>query len=206
MGLEAERPDRRALPGRKILADTARESLAAGAPTAPTIQSRGQRDLIRRQIVDSLLGPSIQLTLPIWDQNQAQIAKTRYVVLQLRKQYESLLDRVTREVHQACITASAARELVDLLGAKALPRARENVEIIRKQYENGEQGILFLLEAQESLLQQSRAYVDALRDNALASAELTRALGGNRLSHVIRQPTTTQTSNHQEPSDAVHNR
>lgn len=206
LGLEAERPDRRALPGRKILADTARESVAAGAPTAPTIQSRGQRDLIRRQIVDSLLGPSIQLTLPIWDQNQAQIAKTRYVVLQLRKQYESLLDRVTREVHQACITASAARELVDLLGAKALPRARENVEIIRKQYENGEQGILFLLEAQESLLQQSRAYVDALRDNALASAELTRALGGNRLSHVIRQPTTTQTSNHQEPSDAVHNR
>lgn len=189
LGLEAERKDRRALPGRKILADTARASIAAGAPTAPSIQSRGQRDLIRRQIVDSLLGPSVQLTLPIWDQNQAQIAKTRFVVMQLRKQYESLLDRVTREVHQACITAAAARELVELLGARALPRARENVEIIRTQYENGEQGILLLLEAQEALLAQNRAYVDALRDRALAEAELTRAVGG-------RQPTAaTQPSN-----------
>lgn len=196
LGLEAERKDSRALPGRKILADTARASVAAGALTAPTIQSRGQRDLIRRQIVDSLLGPSVQMTLPIWDQNQAQIAKTRFAVLQLRKQYESLLDRVTREVHQACITVAAARELVELLGAKALPRARENVEIIRTQYENGEQGILFLLEAQEALLAQSRAYVDALRDQALASAELTRAVGGRQpTSHELSQSTTQPASN-----------
>lgn len=192
LGLEAERKDRRALPGRKILADTARASVAAGAPTAPTIQSRGQRDLIRRQIVDSLLGPSVQLTLPIWDQNQAQIAKTRFLVLQLRKQNESLLDRVTREVHQACITVSAARELVELLGEKALPRARENVEIIRTQYENGEQGILFLLEAQEALLSQNRAYVDALRDHALAVAELTRAVGGRQPTAAAVQQATTQ--------------
>lgn len=206
LGLEAERPDRRALPGRKILADTARASVAAGKPTAPTIESRGQRDLLRRQIVDSLLGPSLQITLPIWDQNQAQIAKTRYAVVQLRKMHDSVQDRVTREVSQAYIAASAADELVELLKTKALPRARENVEIIRRQYENGEQSILFLLESQEFLLQQSRAYVNALRDSALASAELTRALGGKRPPEATGQAATTQPSNHQESSDALHNR
>lgn len=208
LGLEAERKDRRALPDRKLLADTARASVAAGAPTAPTIQSRGQRDLIRRQIVDSLLGPSVQLTLPIWDQNQAQIAKTRFAVLQLRKQYESLLDRVTSEVHQASISAVAARALSELLGSKALPRARENVEIIRTQYENGEQGILFLLEAQEALLLQSRACVDALRDQALAAAELSRAVGGRLPTALERtrtstEPASSSSTNPKERNDAT---
>ncbi len=180
VGLEAERKDRRALPGRDIIGDTARASIAAGAPTAPTIQSRAQRDLIRRQIIDSLLGPSVQMTLPLWDQNQAQIAKTRYTVIQLRKQLESVLDRMTLEVRQARVKADAAREMVHLLESKSLPRARQNVEIIRRQYENGEQGILFLLEAQEFLLHQGRAYVEALRGSALANTELIRSLGGRR--------------------------
>lgn len=178
LGLEAERKDRRALPGRNILADTARASIAAGAPTAPTIQSRGQRDLIRSQIVDALLGPSLQLTLPIWDQNQAQIARSRFVILQLLKEYESLLDRVAREVRQARIAVEAARELVTVFETHSLPQARENLDILRTQYENGEQGIIVLIEAQEFLLQQSRAYVEALRAQALAVAELRRAVGG----------------------------
>lgn len=194
LGLEVERKDRRALPGRDIIGDTARASVAAGAPTAPAIQSRAQRDLIRRQIVDSLIGPSVQLTLPLWDQNQAQIAKTRFAVIQVRKQYESVLDRAVREVRQARVKAAAASELVTLLETKSLPRARQNVDIIRRQYENGEQGILFLLESQEFWLHQGRAYVDALRESALANAELTRALGGRRPDVATSQPAQRQSS------------
>ena len=82
VGADFERPDRRALPGRKILADTARASVRNGRLTAPDIQTRAERNLERRQIVDSLLGPSITFTLPIWDQNQAQIAKARFKVHQ----------------------------------------------------------------------------------------------------------------------------
>lgn len=203
VGLEAERKDRRALPGRDILGDTARASIAAGAPTAPTIQSRGQRDLIRRQIIDSLLGPSVQVTLPLWDQNQAQIAKSRFTVIQSRKQLESVLDRMTREVRQARVKADAAREMVHLVESKSLPRAKQNVEIIRRQYENGEQSILFFLESQEFLLHQGRAYVDALRASALANAELTRSLGGRRPPVTTSGPspiplTTQEEFNHAE--------
>jgi len=203
LGLEAERKDRRALPGRKILADTARASLRAGTPTAPTIQTRGERDLIRRQIVDALLGPSVQLTLPIWDQNQAQLAKFRFVVIQHRKELERVLDRVALEVRQARITAFAAQELVELLETKALPRARENVEIIRRQYENGEKSILFLLESQEFLLQQGRAYVDALRAHALATAELTRAVGGRMPNSPTTQPIRAIDGGKPEPNHAA---
>lgn len=203
LGFEAERKDRRALPGRDILGDTARASVAAGALTAPTIQSRAQRDLIRRQIVDSLLGPSVQLTLPLWDQNQAQIAKTRFAVLQLRKQFQSVLDRVAREVQQAQIKVAAAKDLVELLETKSMPRARQNVDIIRRQYENGEQSVLFLLESQEFLLHQGRAYVDALRASALANAELTRALGGRRPSLATSQPSPISNQPLEEKHHAV---
>src|SRR5207237_5254301 len=78
LGAELERLETRGVPGRKILADTARESVAAGKLTAPSIQSRAQRRHERSQIIDSIFGPSLTLTLPVWDQNQAQVAKARY--------------------------------------------------------------------------------------------------------------------------------
>ncbi|MDO8631592.1 MAG: TolC family protein, partial [Phycisphaerales bacterium] len=69
-----ERPDRRALPGRDVAADFVRSSLANGALTAPDIQSRRERQQERSQEIDFLSGPALSMTLPIFDQNQAQIA------------------------------------------------------------------------------------------------------------------------------------
>lgn len=187
LGIQGERNDRRALPGRKVLADTARASVAAGAPTAPTIESRGQRNLIRRQFIDTLLGPSIQVTLPIWDQNQAQIEKSRRLVLQRRKELEDLHEATGLEVQQAWIAASAASELVSFFRDKALPQATSNLETVRQQYQVGDQSVIILIEAQEFLIQQRRQFVDAQRDLAVAMAALKRAVGG-RLPH----PTTSQ--------------
>src|SRR5262249_42656777 len=94
IGAELEYLETPGVPGRTIPEDTLRSSIAAGQLTAPQIQSRAQRDLERRQIIDSIFGPAFQLTLPIWDQNQAQIAKAGYIVQQRRKEYESLLDLI----------------------------------------------------------------------------------------------------------------
>ncbi|MBN1489680.1 MAG: TolC family protein [Phycisphaerae bacterium] len=180
-GFELERTDRRALPGRKILADTARESIANGQLTAPSIESRAQRNLERRQIVDALLGPSLQITLPIWDQNQAQIAKAQYRVLQKRKDYEDLLESIAHEVELASAVAENAGKLVRFLDAEALPQASENLDGARRMYEAGEQGILAVIEAQESFIGRRRGYVKALGDYATAMAELERAVGGRLL-------------------------
>lgn len=187
LGLEYERSDRRALPGRNVLADTARASVAAGALTVPTIESRGQRDLARSQIIDSVLGPTLQMTLPIWDQNQAQIAKAEMRVLQSRKKYDALLDAIALDVQQSCATAGSAAKLVDLYEAEALPQARENVEGARTVFQGGEQSVLVLIKAQESLIRRQRDYVAALRDLAVAIARLESAVGG-RLSQAEAAP------------------
>lgn len=178
IGLEAERPDQRALPGRNVLADTARTSIGAGELTAPTIQSRGERQQERSQIIDLLLGPTLDITLPIWDQNQAQIAKACYRVRQLRAAYEDLLDTVVTEVTDAVSAIRSAQELVQFYETQALPQTRRSVEVAQTTYEAGEQSVLALIEAQESLIAQRRAQVDVLRSAAQAQAELERALGG----------------------------
>ena len=178
LGAEAERMERRALPGRKILADTARASLRSGTLTAPDIQTRAERDLERRQIIDALIGPTLSVTLPLYDQNQAQIAKARFVAQSKRKAYEALLDQVAQEVQAASATARTAAELVRFYETESLPQARKNLDAAQRSYEAGETNVLALIEAQESLIRQQREFVAARRDSAIAMAELERALGG----------------------------
>lgn len=178
LGLEAERPERRALPGRKVFADTARSSIAAGKLTAPSIQSRSERQREKSQVIDLLLGPTLDITLPVFDQNQAQIAKATYKVRELRAAFESLLDIVAQEVADALNAMRASAELVRFYDLEALPQARSSVEASRQTYEAGEQSVLVLIEAQQTLIAQQRAHVSALRDLAQAQAELERAVGG----------------------------
>jgi len=190
-GVESESLESRAVPGRQILADTARASIAAGQLTAPSIATRGQRALDRRQIVDNIVGPAFSVTLPIWDQNQAQIAKARFVVEQRRKEYESLLDSIAEDIQQSAAIARIASAQVRFYEEQIIPQANANVEASRKAYEAGEQGIVVLLEAQEFLVSQRRSYVNVLRDYAVAYAALERSLGGRLPSAATTQPAPT---------------
>jgi len=178
LGVEWERPEQRAFPGRNVLGDTARASVANGRLTAPGIQSRGERRRDRRQVIDSLLGPTLDITLPIWDQNQAQIAKARFLAVEARKAYEAILDAVARDIQQARTIARSASQLVKFFEDEALPHAHQSVEAAQHAYQAGNLDILALLEAQKTLVSQQEAYIGAKRDLAIAMAELRRATGG----------------------------
>jgi cobalt-zinc-cadmium efflux system outer membrane protein len=187
LGAELERVEARALPGRKVLADTVRSSIAAGKLTAPSIQSRGERRLEKAQVIDAVLGPALTITLPVWDQNQAQIAKAAFVVEQRRKEVEDLLDQIAAEVEQSAATARNLHAQIQVYEQQALPQAEENVTASLRLYEQGEQGILAVLNSQESLLRRQRSYLEARRDYAIALATLEQALAA-------RLPTSTPTT------------
>jgi len=178
IGAELERTESRALPGRKIVADTARASVRSGQLAAPDIQTRGERRSELSQIIDSLLGPTLEITLPLWHQNQPQIARARFQAAQRRQEFEDLLDQIAQDVGVAVATARSAAESAAFIRDQALPLARENVETARRAYRAGEQSIVVLIEAQRGLIAQRREYVNARRDNAIALAELQRAIGG----------------------------
>lgn len=179
LGFAFERGEQRALPGRKILADTARASIAAGQLTAPSIQSRGERNIEKSQIIDAKLGPTVALTLPIFDQNQAQVEKARIRVLQARKDYQARAEAAAAEVLRGVAALRSAAELLDFLRTQGLTQAQATVEGAERRYQAGEEGLLSLIEAQDFLVKRRRSTVNALRDYALALAELEQAVGGH---------------------------
>jgi outer membrane protein TolC len=178
LGVEWERTEDRALPGRKLLADTARASIANGRLTAPSIQSRAERARERSQIIDSLLGPTLDITLPIWDQNQVQVAKARFEAVMARKALEAILDDVARDVDEALAVASSATELVAFFEQESLPLARISVNTAEDAYQAGQLDTIALIDAQKTLVAQREAAIKARRDCAIALAELRSALGG----------------------------
>lgn len=175
VGVDAERPDSRAIPSR------AQQGFAAfrpGRDSMPAFPTQRERKLERNQIVDTLIGPSLEITLPVFDQNRAQIAKARYKAAQSRKQYEALLDAVSEDVRLSLATLHASRDLAMLIVNEVLPLAEQNVSVAGRAYVAGETSFLALMKAQETLQRQRIAYVDTLRDQAIAAVELERAVGG----------------------------
>ncbi|MBI1825948.1 MAG: TolC family protein [Planctomycetes bacterium] len=201
VGLEGERMERRATPGRSILADTARASVANGALTAPGIESRAQRAQARRQEIDAVLGPSISLPIPIWDQNQAQIAKARFIVEQRYKEYLELLNSVAFDAATVLASLRAAREQVILFHDQMMPLAERGAVMARTRMSVGEQGIVVVLDAEQSRLTFRRNYISAQRDYAIALTELSRTIGRRvDINNGIGAPSPTPTSDGKDPS------
>ncbi|NOT02055.1 MAG: TolC family protein [Phycisphaerales bacterium] len=178
LGINGERTERRAMPGRDILADTLRSSVTAGTLTAPSIQPRSEREQARRQFIDSLLGATVSITLPIWDQNQARIARARFEVIRRRKLLDAVAEAAAQQVRESLVRSRAARELAVLFDQEVLPQAVQNLEGAQSLYRTGEQGILPLIESQETLVRQRRRHVTVLQEYALAMVDLELAVGG----------------------------
>lgn len=195
LGFAFERGEQRALPARNILADTARASIAAGQLTAPAIQSRGERINAKSQIIDAKLGPTLALTLPVFDQNQAQIAKARIRVLQARKDYEARAEAVAAEIQRGSAAARAAAEMLTFQQTQGLTQAQATVDGAERRYRAGEEGVLVLIEAQDALVKRRRALVNSLRDYAVALARMEEAVGGRQLlARMVPSPLSTKSS------------
>ncbi len=196
IGLGGERFENRALPGRKILADTARASVAAGQLTAPEIESRGQRNLERRQIIDLVLGPTIEVPIPIFDQNLAQMAKAQARARELAQRFEEVEQSVIEGVRSALTRRRLAEDRVRLFQTSLLPVQEASLELARKVYQSGRESIVAVLLAQEALIRTRLNFAASTRDLAIATANLERELSGRIPDTLLRplttQPTTTQ--------------
>lgn len=172
-----ERMERRAQPGRNIAADFARASIAAGAPTVPDIQTPGERRAEERQEIDSILGPSVTMTLPVFDQNQAQIARARSENAQAVKSYEDLYIGIANDIRIASDRAGVSWSQVAFYRDELIPQAQRNLEYAEASYQAGGADFLTLLQSQRSAIQVRQAYVTAWSAAAIASADLELAVG-----------------------------
>ena len=174
LGIALERGEReRSAGGRDLLADTARASIANGALTAPGIEPRSNGD----RHTDFIIGPSLDIELPIFDQNQAQIARARFTYEQASRTLEALDRAAAQEVRGAVDRALTAWNLVHLYRDRFLPLAQNNLDLSREAYRAGRASFLSVLEAQRFFLASRRDYVRAAQTAATMIPQLERTIG-----------------------------
>jgi len=191
IGISGERPARRAMSGRNILADTARASVASGRLMAPEIEAVRQRRSERNREMDLMLGPSLDVPLPIFDQNQAQIAKAQFRAQERRQRYEEIEQRVVEGVRAALTQRRLAEDRARILQESLVPLQVNNLRLAEAAYQAGRESILTVLLAQGELIRTRLAHAAAVRDLAVSAANLERQLAG-RVPEFLVAPSTTQ--------------
>ncbi len=125
-----------------------------------------------------LFGPRIGVQLPIFDQNQAQIAKAEYRVRQAEKDLQAKIGSVREEVSAALERISLARKEASLVRDQIMPARKAAVEYAEKYFNAMQLNMLYLLDARQRLLDTQRRFIEVLHEQRSREIELERVLGG----------------------------
>jgi len=115
-----------------------------------------------------LAGPTVDLAVPIVNQNQGGIALAKANFEKVSRHYYVVRDRIVLEVREAHTRAAQAQESHDHWRQQILPPLEDAVRQSQKAYEAGDVSLLLTLES-------SRRLEDARAKSALARADLHRA-------------------------------
>lgn len=123
------------------------------------------------------IGPSIQLQLPVFDQNQAQISKSKIRYVQALQRLEALTIEViqqVRGVHQSFVAAS---DIVQSYEKQILPLAEGSLQLAQETFKAGKTGLLSVLTVQRRLLAARREYIQKLQELRLSTISIEASIG-----------------------------
>jgi cobalt-zinc-cadmium efflux system outer membrane protein len=119
----------------------------------------------------------VQIGLPIFYQQQGEIARAEAEVRTQQLTLEKARAQALLEVQSAHAAAAANRKLVERMQARLLERARRARDLVQVQYEKGAASLLDLLDAQRTWAQTHAGYLKDLHDFWLATFQLDAAVG-----------------------------
>lgn len=126
---------------------------------------------------DWLVGPTLSLTLPIFDQNQAQVARAGFKLKQMIMLYESASIAVAQDVRASADRVNTASRSLAFYEERLLPQAERSFALARESYAAGRSTLLALIEVQRQLLDARRGQVALRLEAAASSADLQRVVG-----------------------------
>jgi outer membrane protein TolC len=115
--------------------------------------------------------------LPIFDQNQAQIARARFVLEQAIYWLRALETEIMYEVRSAADQAKTARKIALFYETQVLPQSQRNLDMARDAYRAGKTGFLSVLEAERTLLAARDRHASAQQEALVSLARLERVVG-----------------------------
>lgn len=143
------------------------ESVSAGQFAVPEISPPDDQAIF-------VIGPSLNMQLPIFDQNQAQIARAEYQWRASAKRVESMLLDISRDVNLAHRRALVTTRIADYVENEVLPLQQRNFALAEEAYQAGKASVLTVLEAQRQQQRSLAAQVRAKLQSRLALLELQR--------------------------------
>ncbi len=146
-------------------------------PAMPSLPRFSPRASPPRE-VKYMLGPMIELELPIFDWNQAQTAKSIHEYQQRLAEYDDLLQSVVRDVRQTLVRQAEAHDQLVLFREVILPQVEGNLELARQAYVAAQTDLTIYLQAQEDAINTRIRMLEFFRDHRIRVAELERAVGG----------------------------
>jgi outer membrane protein TolC len=127
---------------------------------------------------ERFLGPDVEIRVPIFDINQAQIAKAGSVAKAALLNYEAAVQQAVAQARGAYVEARTSTDIADMYRHRVLAVAEENLGLAEVTLKAGQDDVTVLLSAQESLVE-TRQSLNTLRlEASLARIELEYAVGG----------------------------
>ena len=120
---------------------------------------------------------SAGVTIPLFNRGEANVAAADSAVAAARAEREALAIEIEQEVRGTHARATHLLALVDEYEREALDRSRELVRIAEVAYDEGELGILELLDAHRSLVNAELRAIEFRAEARLASIRFDRAVG-----------------------------
>ncbi|MBI1374722.1 MAG: hypothetical protein GC159_18540 [Phycisphaera sp.] len=125
------------------------------------------------------VGPSLGFAIPLFDQNQAQIASAQVSVRQAVAAAAVAEQMTVREIRQAYRTYRSIATQIQLYRDKALPMQTRNLELAATAFQTGDSDLTVLLDVQDSANAAQLKLAELERDFAIARADLEHAAGGS---------------------------
>lgn len=127
--------------------------------------------------IDLKAGPAFSLEIPLFDQNQAQVARAQFLHDQAVKQYEQLNLAIAQDLRMAADRSNTAQDNFVFYRDRLLPQAEQGFRLAADSFDAGRTSLLNLLESQRSLLEARRGLIEMQHQRVKAMIELELAAG-----------------------------
>ncbi|NOS99988.1 MAG: TolC family protein [Phycisphaerales bacterium] len=134
--------------------------------------------------IEWTVGPMIDFELPIFDWNQAQVAKSLHEYRRQRAELEARRQEIAANVRGTAIMYQQSCEQVQFFREAILPEVERNLEVVRESYRAGREEVTIFLQVQEDVIMTRLNALAFVRDALVQRAELEREVGG-RLTPVV---------------------
>jgi cobalt-zinc-cadmium efflux system outer membrane protein len=125
-----------------------------------------------------LVGPTLSLELPIFDQRQGMIGRLEAERREAQSRVDELAIDARSEVRVAAAQLAVARHSAERYKQALLPLRAQVLDEAQLEYNGMQIGLFELLAAKQGQIEAARSYLETVRDYWVARAELERALGG----------------------------